>query len=63
MYGADPYASVPYATLGGSGILVAACIHVTSQLVYNLDVASASVYQVLASAEPVYCLTLETYVC
>lgn len=62
MYGADPYASVPYAALGGV-ILIAACIHVASQLVYNLDVASASVYQVLASAEPVYCLTLETYVC
>lgn len=62
MYGGMTYADAPYADLG-SVIIIAACIHVASQLVYNLDVAADSVYQVLASATNVYNMELDTYVC
>ena len=55
MYGADPYASVPYAALGGGGILVAACIHVASQLLYTCDVAKNLVYTVSVSGSVCPC--------
>lgn len=62
MYGADPYASVPYAALGGV-ILIAACIHVTSQLLYNLDVEANLVFDVSAGSALVYNANLSTYIC
>ena len=54
MYGADPYASVPYAALGGV-ILIAACIHVASQLVYTCDVSKNLVYTVSVSGSVCPC--------
>lgn len=62
MYGADPYAAVPYAALGGV-ILIAACIHVASQLVYNLDVEANLVFDVSAGSALVYNANLSTYIC
>jgi hypothetical protein len=62
MYGADPYASVPYAALSG-GILVAACIHVASQLLYSLDVEANLVFDVSAGSALVYNANLSTYIC
>ena len=55
MYGADPYASVPYAALGGGALLVAACIHVASQLLYTCDVAKTLVYTVSVSGSVCPC--------
>ena len=55
MYGADPYASVPYAALGGGGILVAACIHVDLQLLYSCKVGVALVYICTASSSVCPC--------
>jgi len=54
MYGSDPYASVPYAALGGA-LLVAACIHVASQLLYTCDVAKTLVYTVSVSGSVCPC--------
>lgn len=45
MYGADPYASVPYAALGGGVILiVAACVHADLQQIYSCDIGVSVVY-------------------
>jgi hypothetical protein len=54
MYGEIPYASVPYAALGGT-LLVAACIHVASQLLYTCDVAKNLVYTVSVSGSVCPC--------
>ena len=43
MYGNDPFGSVPYAAWGG-GIIVAACIHVDSQILYSCSLGISQVY-------------------
>jgi hypothetical protein len=63
MYGSDPYASVPYAAMGGFQLLVAACIHVSSQLVYNLGIGVSNVYYVAAGKQLVYSASISTYIC
>jgi hypothetical protein len=44
MYGSVPYASTPYAAMGGSQLLVAACIHVDLQSLYTCTIGIAVVY-------------------
>lgn len=63
MYGSVPYASTPYAALGGGALLVAACIHVASQLLYGLDVEANLVFDVSAGSALVYNANLSTYIC
>jgi len=62
MYGNIPYASTPYAAMGGA-LLVAACIHVSSQLVYNLGIGVSNVYYVAAGKQLVYSANISTYIC
>ena len=49
MYGADPYASVPYAALGGVALIVAACVHTDIQLLYQCEIGLALVFVADAS--------------
>jgi hypothetical protein len=43
MYGGTTYAEVPYAALGG-GIIVAACVHTNSQIIYDCIVGISQVH-------------------
>jgi hypothetical protein len=55
MYGSVPYASTPYAAMGGSQLLVAACIHVDLQLLYSCKVGVSLVYLCTASSSVCPC--------
>jgi hypothetical protein len=43
MYGADPYASVPYAAFSNI-IIIAACIHIDSQKIYDCTFSTSLIY-------------------
>lgn len=50
MWGAEPWAAVPYATFGSVVLFVAACIHIDNNLVYTATVDNALVYTATVTA-------------
>ena len=62
MWGGDPWASVPYATLGGNNIFVAACIHTDLQLLYSCSVGVAVVHTCAVDAAIVYTISASSSV-
>lgn len=50
MYGANPWATVPYATFGSVVLFVAACIHIDNRLVYTATVGNTLVYTATVTA-------------
>lgn len=44
MYGANAWASVPYASLGGAAIVIAACINVEQNILFHANVKIAPLF-------------------
>ena len=54
MFGYNPYAASPYGFLSNNILLVASCIHVDSQLLYQCESSTTIVYTATVSQSMVY---------